>query len=73
MIKKFNEIINEGKGKKYTEKEIKKAVNKADDCFWKCIADEFTEIETGDFSPESAFALTIAMEKAVKEWLNVNK
>lgn len=55
-----------------TEQRIEKAVRVGEDAFWSAIAQSFPEAESGDLSPDAAFALTRAMEKAVREWIDAN-
>ncbi len=55
-----------------TEERIADAVQDAEDAFWAVIAEQFPEADSGDLSPDAAFALTAAMEKAVRAWIDAN-
>ena len=44
----------------------------AEQAFWKVIAEAYPEITTGDLDPVEAFALMLAMERAVNAWVYEN-
>lgn len=54
------------------EARIQAALNKSEDAFWDAVADQFSEVKTGDLSSETTIALRQAMEKAIREWLENN-
>ncbi len=55
-----------------TEERIAKAVRDGEDAFWAVIAEQFSEAESGDLAPDASLALTRAMEKAVRAWIDAN-
>jgi hypothetical protein len=42
------------------------------EAFWQVMVDRYPEAETGDLSPHAAFALQIAAEDAIAEWIYNN-
>jgi hypothetical protein len=55
-----------------TDERIANAVRDGEDAFWAVIAEQFPEAEGGDLAPDASIQLTIAMEKAVREWIDTN-
>jgi hypothetical protein len=55
-----------------TDDRIAKAVRDSEDAFWSVIAEQFPEAESGDLAPDASLALTRAMEKAVRAWIDAN-
>lgn len=56
-----------------TEKQIKEAIETADQAFWNSVADSFPTITTGDFPPEACLKFEQDITDAVRQWLEVNK
>ncbi len=46
--------------------------DKALEAFWQVVVDHFPEATTGDRSPLTTFALEVAAENAVEEWIFAN-
>ena len=55
-----------------TEERISNAVLDGEDAFWAVIAEQFPEAESGDLVPDASMALTRALEKAVRAWIDAN-
>ncbi len=51
---------------------IEEAVEDGAKAFWAIIAKRFPEATSGDFPPDAELALTTALEKAVRVWLDFN-
>ncbi len=51
---------------------IENLTNEALDAFWSVIAKQVPQATTGDLSPGTDFALQVAAENAVKEWIAAN-
>jgi hypothetical protein len=62
--------VNEGHN--YSSKDIEKAVEAAEFDFWASIAKSFSEIKTGDFSPNDDYNFNKATTSAVTTWLKSN-
>lgn len=51
---------------------IKGVVTRAQDAFWKIVAEEFPEVKYGDFGPEETFRNDMDSMWAVQLWLRWN-
>ena len=71
-IKKFNELNEDLRPEFSMDKRIEEAAANAQTSFWGTIVDEFPEISSGDFSPESTHIFNKACEEAVREWVYGN-
>lgn len=55
-----------------TDSRIEKVIGQCELAIGEVWGDEFPEATTGDFPPEAAFALSKALESAVRTWLIYN-
>lgn len=55
-----------------SEQRIEQVVRGGEDAFWAAVAEQFPEAESGDLAPDAAYALTRAMERAVRAWIDAN-
>jgi hypothetical protein len=55
-----------------SDERIREAVEDGAGAFWAVIAKQFPEVKSGDFPPDAEFALTKALEEAVRVWLDAN-
>jgi hypothetical protein len=55
-----------------SDERITEAVEDGVEAFWAVIAKQFPEVTSGDFPPDAEFALTKALEEAVRVWLDAN-
>ena len=55
-----------------SDERITEAVEDGANSFWAVIAERFPEAKSGDFPPDAEFALTKALENAVRVWLDAN-
>jgi hypothetical protein len=52
--------------------EIDALIEKAEDAFWRVVADHFPAVTTGDLSPSTTAVFSSAAEAAVTEWIELN-
>jgi hypothetical protein len=55
-----------------SDERITAAVEDGAEAFWAVIAKQFPEATSGDFPPDAEYALTKALEEAVRVWLDAN-
>ena len=55
-----------------TKSTIAALANEALDAFWKVVVRHNPQAKTGDLSPWTTIKLTLAAEKAIKEWISAN-
>lgn len=52
---------------------VDEVIEKAQDAFWKVVAENYPEVKTGDLPPEAVLDFEEASLNAVKAWLRWNK
>jgi len=52
---------------------VDEVTEKAQDAFWKVVAENYPEVKTGDLPPEAVLDFEEASQNAVKAWLRWNK
>ena len=58
---------------KYTDEEMKNVTATAMQNFWHSVAEEFSDIKTGDFPPDLTIEFESICQKMVKHWVEINK
>ncbi|HUT97326.1 MAG TPA: hypothetical protein VMW60_04325 [Dehalococcoidales bacterium] len=52
---------------------VDEVIEKAQDAFWKVVAESYPEVKTGDLPPEAVLDFEEASQNAVQAWLRWNK
>ena len=55
------------------DERIKEASRKANDVFWETLADQFPEINSGDYPPEETETFELQCLEAARLWVRLNE
>ena len=55
------------------DERIKEASRRANDVFWETLADQFPEINSGDYPPEEAEVFELQCLEAARLWVRLNE
>jgi hypothetical protein len=55
------------------QEKLNEIIEKAQEAFWKVIAESFPEITSGDFPPDADFRFNAACKDAITTWHSMNK
>ncbi|MFM2010325.1 MAG: hypothetical protein RLZZ479_716 [Bacteroidota bacterium] len=71
----FKNFLNQDsldEGINYSSQKISQVAEDALDAFWESVANSFSDIKSGDFSPADTEKLRKAAEDAIKAWIKTN-
>jgi hypothetical protein len=55
------------------DERIQEASRKANDAFWEVLAEQFTEINSGDYPPEEAEMFDLQCLEVARLWVRLNE
>ena len=55
------------------DERIQEASRKANDAFWETLADQFSEINSGDYPPEEAELFELQCLEVARLWVRLNE